>query len=146
MKVCHLISGDLWAGAEVMAHHLVKGLRNFPDLELSAVFLNEGQPASEARKLGIPVQVFSEGRLPFLRLFREIKVFLNRLQPDIIHAHRYKENILAWLATRSHRSIRLIATQHGLPEIYGRNWNLKYRFFSRLNFLILSKYFCRQRV
>ena len=124
-----------------MTCSLLKGLKEYRDLDISAIFFNDGRLASEVRRIGIPVYVLPETELSFFHILRDLKAIFKDNPPDIIHAHRYKENILSWLATRSHRSIQLIATQHGLPEIYGRSRNLKYRLLSRLNFLILSKYF-----
>ena len=40
MKVCHIISGDLWAGAEAMTCNLLRGLNEYPDIDLSAILFN----------------------------------------------------------------------------------------------------------
>ncbi len=141
VKVCHIISGDLWAGAEVMAFHLLKGLTKYDDLEVSAILLNEGRLAEEIRRLNIPVEVLDESKMSFFQIFFAIKRFLNRQPPDIIHSHRYKENILAFLVSKTRKDIKLIATQHGMPEVYGGNRSLKHRLISKLNFLLLSKCF-----
>ena len=45
LKICHIISGDLWAGAEVMAYHLLRGLKSLGDLSITAIVLNEGKLA-----------------------------------------------------------------------------------------------------
>jgi hypothetical protein len=57
IKVCHLISGDLWAGAEVQAFTMLKGLRQQPDLEIMAIVLNEGRLASRLREIGLNAKV-----------------------------------------------------------------------------------------
>lgn len=141
IRVCQIISGDLWAGAEAVACHLFKGLTKFPDLELSAILLNEGRLASEIRALGIAVDVLDEKSLSFFSILEKIKKILKQKAPHVIHSHRYKENILAYLATKALKTISLIGTQHGMPEIVGKNANLKYRALSRFNFFILSRYF-----
>ena len=75
LKVCHIISGDLWAGAEVMAYHLLKGLRPYGDLSITtAIVLNEGRLAEELRKQGITVNVVDESKSSFLNLFKIINV------------------------------------------------------------------------
>ena len=56
MKVCHIASGDLWAGAEVMVYQLLNGLRRCTEIDLCAVILNEGKLASEIRRLGYPLR------------------------------------------------------------------------------------------
>jgi glycosyltransferase involved in cell wall biosynthesis len=143
IRVCHIISGDLWAGAEVTFFHLFKHLKPFEDLELSAILLNEGRLSDEIRSLGFPVDVVKETGRSFLRVVRDVGERLLQRSPDIVHSHRYKENILAFLSARSGRTIRLISTQHGMPEYHGGNRNGKYRLLQKLNFLLLSKAFCK---
>ena len=113
MHVSHLISGDLWAGAEVMAWNLLKELRRFPDLELSVALLNEGRLARELRTHGLEVRVLDEAKLSFPRLLLAVRAFMREKSPHVIHSHRYKENILAFF-TRGAGNGRacLVATQH----------------------------------
>jgi glycosyltransferase involved in cell wall biosynthesis len=141
INVCHIISGDLWAGAEVMDFHLLKSLRQFGDLELSAVLFNEGRLADEIRCLGIPVDVVEEKRRNFFGLVRDTAKILDRRSPRIIHSHRYKENILAFLYSKSRNDVRLVSTQHGMPESIGPNRKLKYLLLHKLNISVLLKSF-----
>lgn len=141
MKVCHIISGDLWAGAEAMALYLQKGLKEYKNIDLSAIILNEGRLAKEIRGLSIPVEMVDERKLSFPQIFSKIKKLNTKNSTDIIHSHRYKENILAYLVSKNNKGIKLVGTQHGMPEVYGDKRSLKYRLISRINFLILSKCF-----
>jgi glycosyltransferase involved in cell wall biosynthesis len=141
IRVCHIISGDLWAGAEVMAFHLLKGFMGYKDLELMVIILNEGRLAEEIRALNIPVEVFDERKMSFFQIFLAIKEFFKGNPTDVIHSHRYKENILAYILSKTKKDIRLIGTQHGMPEAYGDKRSLKNRLISKLNFLILSRCF-----
>src|SRR5438128_291390 len=47
LRVCHIVSGDLWAGAEVQVATVASYLVEQPDVNLSAVLLDEGRLASE---------------------------------------------------------------------------------------------------
>lgn len=60
VRVAHLITGDLWAGAEVQVAHLLAGLAEFRELELGAILFAEGRLAQELRRNGIWVTVPSE--------------------------------------------------------------------------------------
>ena len=142
-KICHIISGDLWAGAEVMAYHLLRGLKAYGDLSITAIVLNEGRLAEEIHKLGIRVHVVDESKSSLLNLFRIIKKILDKSPPDLIHSHRYKENFLAYLTSRSIQGIKLIGTQHGMPEVYGGKSTLKQRIITKCNFFGLSLFFNR---
>ena len=140
MKVCHVISGDLWAGAEAMACQLVKAQLRHGDLHPSAILLNVGRLAAELSRLGVRVSVADESRSSFPELCRALRRIIRCDRPDIIHSHGYKENILACLAAGAGGRPRLIATQHGMPEAYG-GIAVKRRFLAGLNFLVLSGFF-----
>ena len=55
LTVWHFISGDLWAGAEVMAYNLLKHLQQHEDLQIHALLLNEGRLSQELKGLGMDV-------------------------------------------------------------------------------------------
>ena len=141
LRVCHLISGDLWAGAEVMACHLLRHLRSFPDLDVAVILLNDGRLARELRAAGLPVHVVDESHHSFPQIANAIRKILATHSPDILHSHRYKENILAFLASRFYPGVRLIATQHGLPETLDQSLSWLGRLKLKINSLILSRHF-----
>ena len=60
IKVCHLASGDLWAGAEVQVANLCRGLIKNGSVEVSALVLNKGRLA---RALRIAIPASSEAQL-----------------------------------------------------------------------------------
>lgn len=121
LHVCHIASGDRWAGAEVQLAALLKGLQRLPDLELSAIFLNEGRPAAEARKLGIEVCTFDETRQSFFQILTGAERFLAGKDVQLLHSHRYKENLLAAiLARRCHVPVHVLS-KHGAAEPF-KGW------------------------
>ena len=143
LKVFHIISGDLWAGAEVMAYNLLKGLKAYNNLSLSAILLNEGKLAGKIRKLGIDVHVVDENVGCFFRILSSVRKILRTEPPDLIHSHRYKENILSLISSKGSSNAKLITTQHGMPEARGESISLKHRFVSKINMYLLSKCFDR---
>lgn len=116
LRICHIASGDLWAGAEVQVVSLLGALRRFTDLEISAVVLNNGRLIDELRMLKIPVTLFDESGLGSFELFTALRAHLWQLRPDIIHSHRYKEHILGVLAAKFSHNPAVIQTYHGLEE------------------------------
>lgn len=143
LKVFHFISGDLWAGAESMAFNLLSNLKGYPDLDLAIILLNEGRLAEDLREIGIKVHVIDEKLFSFWQIVRRTRAILRTSPPDLIHSHRYKENVLATLAAGFNGSIKLVATQHGLPEFADEKTTLSNRLISKANFHILSRYFTR---
>ena len=132
IRVCHLASGDLWAGAEVQIATLLRALKADPAFDLSAIVLNKGRLAEELAAAGIPVTVYDESG-GALKILRSLVSHLNRDRPAIVHSHRYKEHILgAFAAKLSHNPI-VVQTYHGLEE-HLRGWAaLKMGAYTRLN-------------
>lgn len=116
VSVCHIISGDLWAGAEVMAWNLIRSLNESGKVTVWAIVLNPGRLAQELEKTGVRVFVVNEARSSFMDILLRVRGILEKTEPDIIHAHRYKENIIAFLAGGFSFKSRLLSTQHGMPE------------------------------
>lgn len=141
LHVCHVISGDLWAGAEVMASHLLRELGGRQDFRLSVILLNEGRLARELRAAEVPVRVFDEGKNSFLQILAKTRAEFCRHPPQVVHSHRYKENILAWFSLSGGSPCRLVATQHGMAEgASGRIANTG-KYVDRLNRYLLGRHF-----
>ena len=113
VRVCEVVSGDLWAGAEVMAATLIPRLQGRNGLNVRTVLFNEGTLARRLRDWGLGVEVFDEAALGSLRLVGRLRSFFREFQPQVIHSHGYKEQITATLAASKVPHVR---TLHGLPE------------------------------
>lgn len=117
--ILHIISGDLWAGAEVQAYTLLKYLQ--PHVQLHVVLMNEGELANRLRALNIPVTLLSETELSFFVVLKRLAALIKELQPDVIHTHRQKENIVGSLANfiafpLAGNRPKSVRTAHGAPE------------------------------
>jgi L-malate glycosyltransferase len=122
--VCHIASGDRWAGAEVQLASCLKTLARRREIQLLAIVLNEGRLVEETRQAGVEVKVLPESRLGFWRLASEAAAFLRGRGVGVLHSHRYKENILGALVARRCRIPFVVRTQHGDPEPFRglKNW------------------------
>ena len=138
-----LCSGDLWAGAEAMVYQLVNGLAGIPNLDLLIVLLNKGRLAKKLEKRGIEVHIIEESKHSFLAIVRSVRKSVAEFSPDVIHSHRYKENMLAWFAAIGRKNIKLVATQHGMPETGGEAISWADRLKTGLFFRMLSCCFDR---
>lgn len=115
MKIVHIASGDLWAGAEKQLYLLASALQRLDDVEVVVVLFNSGQLADNLTAAGIQVYIFDESELSAPQLFRQIRQLLSRERPDIVHTHRNKENFLGGLAAAS-LGIPSLRTSHGSSE------------------------------
>jgi len=114
--IVHVISGDLWAGAEAMAYQLLRGLNQSEDIDLHLIIMNEGQLERSCRQLGIKCHLIDERKFSAIAIAVKAIRVVRKIKPDIIHSHRYKENILAALIAVFCGRPKLFATQHGRAE------------------------------
>jgi len=115
LRVMHVASGDLWAGAEVQVHDLSRALAALPDIRLHVVVLNEGELARRLRQDGIDTTVLDESRLSAVAVFKGLCALMRRVRPDVVHTHRRKENVLGSLAA-ARVGARSLRTVHGADE------------------------------
>lgn len=113
--VMHIVSGDLWAGAEVQLFALASVQHQRSGMEVSVVIFNAGRLERDLRNAGINVVVLDETQLSSIGLMLKLIRIIHDLAPDIIHTHRTKENILGSIAAvlNGKPSIR---TAHGAAE------------------------------
>jgi len=116
LRVTHIVSGDLWAGAEVQCFQLLRSLAEDGAVSPRAIVLNEGELASRAAAAGIEVCVIPEARHTPVELYRRITRELRAQAPQLVHTHRGKENIIGSLAARSAGVAASIRTAHGASE------------------------------
>lgn len=122
LRVCHIITADVWAGAEVQLATLSSYLGRQPDITVTAVLLNEGRLARELRTLGVEVAVIDERQHSALGILRLLVRFLRAHPARIVHTHKYKDTILGGLAAKLTGTPHVIRTMHGLHEPVA-GWN-----------------------
>lgn len=117
LNVCHIISGDLWAGAECQVVHLLSELVKTENIRLSAVTFNPGRLTDELKALGLMTTCLPEKEMSSLQLTTGIHNHLNRHDIDIIHCHGHKEHILGCVASMfAKKRPKVVRTLHGMPE------------------------------
>ena len=116
LRIMHVVSGDLWAGAEVQAFTLMSHLALMPETEIAAVLLNDGVLAKRLRSAGIEVHVIDEQQIGVTGILLRLRRVLEEWRPDVVHTHRVKENILGALANRLGPNVPSVRTTHGGNE------------------------------
>lgn len=116
LKILHIASGDLWAGAEVQLCTLAKTLHATPGVTVTIILLNSGTLEQQLRNAGIEVLVLDESKLNGLQIFQTMIHTVRDIQPDVIHTHRIKENIFGSIAARLNGSLPSLRTVHGSSE------------------------------
>jgi len=114
--VTHVVSGDLWAGAEVQVYNLCEALLTSNQVLPTAVVFNDGILHEKLQKLGIPVTLADETRLRPIAIARAIAAHCREHRTGIVHTHGFKENVLGILGKELARVPASVRTVHGNPE------------------------------
>ena len=135
MRVVHIVSGDLFAGAEMQLYHLVKELHHAGEISVSVILLNHGILEQRLRNEGVDVEVFDEARLSGFLIWRRVLTALARRRPDILHTHRQKENVIGAMAAVLLGNIRIVQTVHGAREHRPSPWQFLKRLYAFLDYV-----------
>jgi glycosyltransferase involved in cell wall biosynthesis/protein-tyrosine-phosphatase len=143
LTVCHVFSGDLWAGAEVVIFNLLSSLNGRADLRVLALSLNEGVLTERLRAAGVTTHVIPERRHSLIGILWRATKLLRNTGVSVIHSHGYKQNVLACLLARSLGVPEVVATLHGLPEpatnAAWERWVMRWR--ARLDYFMVRTFF-----
>jgi L-malate glycosyltransferase len=113
VKVLQIISGDIWAGAEVQAFNLIKGISKLGSVNQHVLTFNDGVLSDRIQKEGIPLTILDETNRSLMSLFKSILATIRHIRPDVIHTHGFKENLIGGVAARLSRVQCIVRTYHG---------------------------------
>jgi glycosyltransferase involved in cell wall biosynthesis len=136
MRITHLASGDLWAGAENQLHNMVLAMHRTGEVDIDVILLNEGLLAERLRAAGVTVTVFPERQAGALRLFGNIRRHLTARRTQVLHTHRYKENVLGAFAAVMAAGTKSTRTLHGAPEFSARLWQPRQKVPQLLDWMV----------
>lgn len=135
--VLHIISGDLWGGAEVQMCHQIVAMNQLGPFRCQVLMFSEGMVAERYREAGIEVTVIPEA-LGVIGLVKGIRQKLKQTSPLLLVTHGYKETITGYSALfwSKLRSTSLLITYHGSTENYRGLAGLKMQAYLFLQNLI----------
>ncbi len=122
---------------------MVNALKDHHQLAISAIVLNNGKLALKLKEIEIPTAVIEEGNNNFIRIIGKVRKALGKGQIDIVHTHRYKENIIGALVKRSCDIKALVTTVHGTQEHFRGLKSAKAAVYSMLNNRYVKAHFDR---
>ncbi len=135
--VLHILSGDLWGGAEAQMWHQLKALREL-GWNVQLLFFNNLETLERFEDAGFQCHIIEESQ-GILRLLRQAKTTFDCLDPDIVVAHGYKQTFLAWRLTKV-RGIPWIATFHGFTENDTGFAGLRMRIYQALQMRLVNRH------
>lgn len=120
IRILHIISGDIWAGAAVQVFHMVSVLSRSGRFYVFCAVFNDGILRRNLEKMKVKTILLDETRLNSFRMLLKIKKLIRAEKPDIIHVHAVKEHFLGKASTiLAHQGIPIVRTVHGdrsVPE------------------------------
>jgi len=116
LVVTHIVSGDIWAGAEAQAFQLISGLQANGVIKPTVVLFNPGALFDKLTALGINVALADESALSPLAQIKFIYKHFQQHSTDILHTHGFKENVLGTAARYLSGVKSSVQTIHGSPE------------------------------
>ncbi|MEO6666731.1 MAG: glycosyltransferase [Nitrospiria bacterium] len=141
VTVLCIVSGDLWAGAEVMVFNLLSALKGEAGVNAAALLLNDGILSRKLQEIGVETHVISERANAFGGIIWKASRLFRGRTFQVIHSHRYKENLLAFALSRLRKVGTLMTTIHGMPEAVGGNGVSDLRPADKVNFAVLRRFF-----
>ncbi len=131
--IVHLFNSSVVSGPETLVIPALKNLGR----EVSVIFLTETRrgesgrsPIEYAKGFGLTVYEVSVKKRFDNGAISELKKLLQRLSPEIVHAHDVKASTYLWLASRGLKNIKLVSTHHGILGRVGFKIKLYERFYS----------------
>ena len=145
MKVTHIISGDLWAGAEMQVFQTLNALKKNPSTHTECILFNSGILSKKIAGIGIPVYIMDEKKYNTISILKRCRSILKKKSPDLIHVHRNKEHLVGYFAKLFiNKKIPIIRTIHGKSEKINNLSlikQLRTKIVIKLDFFLV-KYFC----
>jgi L-malate glycosyltransferase len=138
-RVLHIVSGDLWGGAEVQVLLQSQALQAL-GWDVHLVLFNKTEAYRRYTEAGISCRVISETP-GFPVLGRELIHQVKTVAPDLLVSHGYKEGVTGFVASLV-CGVPWVSTFHGLTENYSGFARLKMTLYTSL-YLMLCR--CRAK-
>ena len=139
LRLCHILSGDSWGGAEAVTLSLLKILNAQKEFEVHVIILNRGRLHESLEEESIRFALLDEKRNNAFQLILKLWRHLTENRYDIVHTHGYKANILASAAVKLMTGSKLVRTEHGIAGKGGKNWKIRFlAAIDRLSAILLN--------
>jgi len=138
INLMHIISGDIWGGAEAQAFDLLRMLVENTNWNIRVIVFNSSLLSEKLRHHGIETVLIDEKTTPPYTMIKEIRKQIKQHNINIIHTHGYKENILGNISNLFISKTKSIRTAHGNPE-FRTSWKAPQKIIFKYLDLIIGK-------
>lgn len=144
LVVTHIVSGDIWAGAEAQVFQLISGLQANSAVKPTVVLFNPGILFDKLTALGVDVTLADESASSSFNQIKTIFKHLRHHSSDILHTHGLKENVLGVVSRYLAGVKHSVLTVHGSPE-FQLSWRTPAKKITQLLNRTLTR-FCHDAV
>lgn len=144
LVVTHIVSGDIWAGAEAQAFQLISELQANSVVKPTVVVFNPGMLFDKLTALGVDVTLADESALSPVGQLKTICKHLRQHSTEIVHTHGLKENVLGVVSKYLTGAKHSVLTVHGSPE-FQLSWRTPAKKLTQLLNRALTR-FCHDAV
>lgn len=140
MKVLYLINFAGKAGTEKYVENLVRILGKDRITPYFAYNV-PGELSEKLEAMGVPCLQLNMGKTALLSAARELACYCRENEIDVIHAQYPRENIVALLAKKHYKNLKVVLTNHltlRLSGVSGAMWKLLNRHFTPKNHRIIA--------
>ena len=140
----HIISGDLWAGAEVQVYNTLLAMKESLWVTPICILFNDGMLANKLQDLNIKTMILDEKKYNSFQMLIKLIKICKKLKPAIVHVHHNKEHLIGFFATLlSGYKAPLIRTIHGKSKVPDHILGIQRIRSKIVNYLdqILTKFF-----
>jgi glycosyltransferase involved in cell wall biosynthesis len=118
LKIIHIISADLWAGAAVQVYNTLRFLSKQDGVSITCILFNDGVLKKKLARQNIETILLDETEQNSISmLFQLIKIF-RKIGPHIIHVHATKEHFLGkFSSVLSFNNSPIVRTVHGIMKV-----------------------------
>lgn len=125
-----------------MIFNLLNRLKDYSDCKIIALSLNEGILSNKLKEIGIETYIIPENTNSFLKIFWKALKLFKGMKINVIHSHRYKENMLALILYKFLLAKCLVTTFHGWGvEYFEKSRGNGIRLITRINYFVMRHFF-----
>lgn len=119
VNICHIVSGDVWGGAEAQVCQVVRHTVEKDNYRVFAITFNKGALLNKLSDIPIIAVAIEENKMQPWKMIIEMRSFFKRNKVDLVHCHGFKENFLGGLAAKLLLRPVTIRTHHGRGVVDG---------------------------
>jgi L-malate glycosyltransferase len=137
MNIMHIITGDIWGGAESQTVSMLNELRKHRLNTFKVVTFNSGKVSKVLNESGFHVDIIDESENNAFDIVIKLRRIIKNQKICIVHTHGYKETLLGGVAAKLQGIESVVRTHHGIGVLES---GFKHAILESFNRLLLTNH------